>query len=108
MLTFPHSLDRWLTDGGEVVSLTCWLPTTPRKIPVLIFVTGLVDPRAVVLEGLGIESAQVLTYKTGCYILSCVKKIEKLCCSQSCMLSILFCCNFQMCDTLKPQCGFFQ
>jgi hypothetical protein len=25
-------LDNWLTDGGEVVSLMCWLPLTPRKI----------------------------------------------------------------------------
>jgi hypothetical protein len=30
---FPHFLDSWLTDGGEVVSLTHWLPITLRKIP---------------------------------------------------------------------------
>jgi hypothetical protein len=29
----PHFLDSRLTDGGEVVSLTCWPPFTPRKIP---------------------------------------------------------------------------
>jgi hypothetical protein len=28
-----HFLDNWLTDGGEVVSLTCRPPFTPRKIP---------------------------------------------------------------------------
>jgi hypothetical protein len=27
----PHFLDIWLTDGGEVVSLTHWAPFTPRK-----------------------------------------------------------------------------
>jgi hypothetical protein len=26
-------VDIWLTDGGEVVSLTCELPFTPRKLP---------------------------------------------------------------------------
>jgi hypothetical protein len=26
---FPHFLDNRLTDGGEVVSLTRWLPVTP-------------------------------------------------------------------------------
>jgi hypothetical protein len=30
---FPHSLDSQLTHGGQVVSLMCWLPFTPRKIP---------------------------------------------------------------------------
>jgi hypothetical protein len=29
----PYFLDNWLTDGSKVVSLTCWLPFTPRKIP---------------------------------------------------------------------------
>jgi hypothetical protein len=29
----PHFLDKRLTDGGEVFSLTCRLPFTPRKIP---------------------------------------------------------------------------
>jgi hypothetical protein len=28
----PHLLDNRLTDGGEVVSLTCRAPFTPRKI----------------------------------------------------------------------------
>jgi hypothetical protein len=28
----PHFLDNRLTDGGEVVSLMCWQPYTPRKI----------------------------------------------------------------------------
>jgi hypothetical protein len=28
-----HFLDNQLTDGGEVVSLTCRPPFTPRKIP---------------------------------------------------------------------------
>jgi hypothetical protein len=50
-------------------------------------------------EGLGIESIKSLTLKTGCNVLSCaVEKIEKPFYSQLCMLSILFCCNFQMCD----------
>jgi hypothetical protein len=26
-------LDKWLTNGAEVVSLTCQQPFTPRKIP---------------------------------------------------------------------------
>jgi hypothetical protein len=30
---FPHFLDNRLTDGGEVISLTCLPPITPRKIP---------------------------------------------------------------------------
>jgi hypothetical protein len=30
---FPHFLDNWLTDGGEVVSLTRQPPFTPREIP---------------------------------------------------------------------------
>jgi hypothetical protein len=29
----PHFLDNCLTDGCEVISLTCQLPFTPRKIP---------------------------------------------------------------------------
>jgi hypothetical protein len=29
----PHFLDSWLTDGGEVISLTCQPSFTPRKIP---------------------------------------------------------------------------
>jgi hypothetical protein len=50
----PHFLHKRLTDGGEVVSLTCRLPFTLRKILVLISVRGLVEPRAIVrLEGLG-------------------------------------------------------
>jgi hypothetical protein len=32
-LRLPHFLDNWLTDGSKVVSLTRWLPFTPRKIP---------------------------------------------------------------------------
>jgi hypothetical protein len=61
------------------------------------------------LEGLGIESIKSSTYKTGCNVLSCVvEKIEKPCYNQSCMLGVLFCCNFQMCDILKPQCAFLQ
>jgi hypothetical protein len=31
MSILPHFLDGWLTDGGEVVWLTCRLPFTPRK-----------------------------------------------------------------------------
>jgi hypothetical protein len=31
--SLPHFLDNRLTDGGEVVSLTHWPPSTPRKIP---------------------------------------------------------------------------
>jgi hypothetical protein len=30
-LRFPHFLDNWLTDGDEVVSLTCQLPFTPQE-----------------------------------------------------------------------------
>jgi hypothetical protein len=33
MLRLPHFLDNWLTDVGEVVSLTHRPPFTPRKIP---------------------------------------------------------------------------
>jgi hypothetical protein len=33
MSRLEHFLDNCLTDGGEVVSLTCQLPFTPRKIP---------------------------------------------------------------------------
>jgi hypothetical protein len=33
MLRLPHFVGSWLTDGGEVVSLTCWPPFTSRKIP---------------------------------------------------------------------------
>jgi hypothetical protein len=29
----PHFLDTWLTNGGEVLSLTCRLSFTERKIP---------------------------------------------------------------------------
>jgi hypothetical protein len=32
-LRLPHFLDSQLTDGDEVVSLTCRPPFTPRKIP---------------------------------------------------------------------------
>jgi hypothetical protein len=31
--SFPHFLDKWLTDGGDVVSLTRRPSFTPRKIP---------------------------------------------------------------------------
>jgi hypothetical protein len=31
-LRLPHFIDSWLTDGGEVVSLTHWPPLTRRKI----------------------------------------------------------------------------
>jgi hypothetical protein len=33
MSRLPHILDNWVPDGGEVVSLTCQPPFTPRKIP---------------------------------------------------------------------------
>jgi hypothetical protein len=33
MSRLPQFLDSWLTDDGEVVSLTFWLLFTPRKIP---------------------------------------------------------------------------
>jgi hypothetical protein len=33
MSRLPHFLDSRLTDGGEVVTLTHWLPFTCRKIP---------------------------------------------------------------------------
>jgi hypothetical protein len=36
-LKFLHFLDNRLTDGGEVVSLTCRLPFIPRKIPDIHF-----------------------------------------------------------------------
>jgi hypothetical protein len=54
-----HFLENRFTDGGEVVSLTRRPPFTPRQIPGTHFVTGWVDPRAIVrLEGLrGIEPA---------------------------------------------------
>jgi hypothetical protein len=42
ILRLPHFLDNRLTDGGKVVSLTCWLPFTPspQKIPGTHFVRG--------------------------------------------------------------------
>jgi hypothetical protein len=47
-------LDNWLTDGGEVLSLTPRSPFTPGRFLALISVRGLVDPGAIVrLEGLG-------------------------------------------------------
>jgi hypothetical protein len=50
MSSLPHFLDNWLTDGGEVVSLTRRPPFTPKKIPV----RDCVNLRAIVrLEGLG-------------------------------------------------------
>jgi hypothetical protein len=33
VLRVPHFLDRQLTDGSKVVSLTCWLPFAPSRIP---------------------------------------------------------------------------
>jgi hypothetical protein len=33
MSSLPHFLDDRLTDGREVVSLTCWLPFTPPPSP---------------------------------------------------------------------------
>jgi hypothetical protein len=32
MLKLPHFLDSQLTKGGEVVSLTCWPPFTPKEV----------------------------------------------------------------------------
>jgi hypothetical protein len=29
----PYFLENWLTDGGEVVNLMRWQPSTPSKIP---------------------------------------------------------------------------
>jgi hypothetical protein len=54
-LRLPHYLDNRLSDGGEVASLMRRPPLPPRSILVLIYVRGLVDPRAIVrLEGLGL------------------------------------------------------
>jgi hypothetical protein len=55
MLRIPHFLDNWLTEGGEVVSLTCQLRfITQKDILVLISVRGSVNLRAIVrLGGLG-------------------------------------------------------
>jgi hypothetical protein len=36
----PHFLDNWLTDGDEVVSLTCQLPLPPGRFLVHISVRG--------------------------------------------------------------------
>jgi hypothetical protein len=41
----PHFLDTWLTDGGEVVSLTRRLIFTPRKIPGTHFSSRLSRPQ---------------------------------------------------------------
>jgi hypothetical protein len=50
MSSLPHFLHNWLTDGGEVISLTCQLAFTPRNIAA----TDWINPRAAVhLEGLG-------------------------------------------------------
>jgi hypothetical protein len=50
----PHSLDKRLTGGDEVVALTRRPRSTPQKhFPALIYVRGRVNPTAVVrLEGL--------------------------------------------------------
>jgi hypothetical protein len=41
MSRIPHCLNNWLTDGGEVVSLTCHPSTTPKEhFLVLISVRG--------------------------------------------------------------------
>jgi hypothetical protein len=54
MLRIPHFLDCRLTDGDEVVSLTCQLCFTLQKhFLVLISVRGLVNPTILQLEGLG-------------------------------------------------------
>jgi hypothetical protein len=43
-----YFLDSQLTDGSEVVSLKHRPPLTPRKVLVLIYVRGRVNPRAIV------------------------------------------------------------
>jgi hypothetical protein len=63
-LRMPHFLDNWLSDGGEVVSLTSRPPfTPPGRFLILISVRGLVDPRATVqLEGFRpIEKSKTLS-----------------------------------------------
>jgi hypothetical protein len=54
-LRFPHFLEKQLTDGGEVVSLTNRPEALyPQKIPGTHFCWRLSDPRAVMrLEGIG-------------------------------------------------------
>jgi hypothetical protein len=58
MFKIPHCLDNWLTDGGEVVSLTRRPRSTPQKHFFFLFLVliSVIDPRAqglVWLEGLG-------------------------------------------------------
>jgi hypothetical protein len=45
MLRLQYFLDNQLTDGGEVVSLTCWPPFTPRKISCTHFCYSLSQPQ---------------------------------------------------------------
>jgi hypothetical protein len=40
VVRLPHFLVSQLTDGGEVVSLTHWLPIPPGKFLILISVRG--------------------------------------------------------------------
>jgi hypothetical protein len=65
-----HFLDNRLTDGGEVVSLTCQTPFTPRKIPGTHFCYRLSQPQCHNAAG-RIRSIDTFDYLIGDRIRAC-------------------------------------
>jgi hypothetical protein len=50
MPRLSHFLDSQITDGGDVISLTSWLPLNPGRFLVPISVGGWVDPRVILRQ----------------------------------------------------------